>query len=64
MSNEIKLNFIKKVVLKGNIYFLYIAFSWSSLYHSSIEEQQNNTENRTEVKTHFVISQSMVSLCT
>lgn len=59
-----KPNFIKKVVLKGNIYFLFSALPWSSLYHSSIEEHKNNTENRTEVKTHFVKSQSMVSLWT
>lgn len=62
MRNEIKINFIKKVVLKENMYFLYIALLWSFLYH--IEEQENNTENRTEVKTHFVKSQSMVSLWT
>lgn len=62
MRNEIKINFIKKVVLNGSIYFLYIALLWSFLYH--IEEQENNTENRTEVKTHFVKSQSMVSLWT
>lgn len=62
MRNEIKINFIKKVVLKGSIYFLYIAPLWSFLYH--IEEKENKTENRTEVKTHFVKSQSMVSLWT